>query len=65
MAWTRVPARARGGSALKPKFFATPDKFRAWLERNHDRAEEVLVGFYKKATGKPSMTWSEAVDEAL
>ena len=40
MAWTRVPARARGGSALKPKFFATPEK-------------EVLVGFYKNATGKP------------
>ena len=65
MARTRVPARARGGAALKPEFFATPDKFRAWLERNHDGAEEVLVGFYKKATGKPSMTWSEAVDEAL
>ena len=50
---------------MKPTFFATPAKFRAWLERNHDRAAELLVGFYKKDSGKPSITWPESVDEAL
>jgi uncharacterized protein YdeI (YjbR/CyaY-like superfamily) len=46
-------------------FFSTPDEFRAWLEAHHDIESELWVGYYKKATGKPSMTWSEAVDEAL
>ena len=50
---------------MKPKFFATPAKFRAWLEKNHACADELLVGFYKKGTGKPSITWPESVDEAL
>ena len=48
-----------------PVFFASPDEFRAWLEQNHESETEVLVGFHKKATGKPSMTWSESVDQAL
>jgi uncharacterized protein YdeI (YjbR/CyaY-like superfamily) len=46
-------------------FFATPTEFRAWLEAHHASAQELLVGFYKKDSGKPSMTWPEAVDEAL
>jgi len=50
---------------LKPTFFAGADDFRAWLEKHHDTETEVFVGFYKKATGKQTMTWSEAVDEAL
>jgi hypothetical protein len=50
---------------VKPTFFAEPDDFRAWLEENHDGASELWVGFHKKATGKPSITWPEAVDEAL
>ena len=41
------------------------DEFRAWLEANHDSATELEVVFYKKASGKPSMTWSESVDQAL
>jgi uncharacterized protein YdeI (YjbR/CyaY-like superfamily) len=48
-----------------PKFFKTPSAFRKWLAANHDKAKELLVGFYKKASGKPSMTWPESVDEAL
>jgi uncharacterized protein YdeI (YjbR/CyaY-like superfamily) len=48
-----------------PCFFATPADFRAWLDANHDRAGELIVGFYKKGTGKPSITWPESVDEAL
>jgi uncharacterized protein YdeI (YjbR/CyaY-like superfamily) len=50
---------------LKPRFFKTPSEFRSWLEKNHDSASEIVVGFYKKATGKPTMTWSEAVEQAL
>jgi uncharacterized protein YdeI (YjbR/CyaY-like superfamily) len=50
---------------MKPTFFATPADFRAWLERNHDSAPELLVGFHKKGSGRPSITWPESVDEAL
>ena len=46
-------------------FFETPSEFRAWLEVNHETATELWVGFHKKATGRPSMTWPEAVDQAL
>jgi uncharacterized protein YdeI (YjbR/CyaY-like superfamily) len=50
---------------MEPTFFATPADFRAWLERYHADADELLVGFHKKATGRPSITWQESVDEAL
>ena len=50
---------------MKATFFATPADFRAWLERNHETTPELLVGFYKKGSGKPSITWPESVDEAL
>jgi uncharacterized protein YdeI (YjbR/CyaY-like superfamily) len=50
---------------MKPTFFATPEKFRAWLAANHTTAPELLVGFYKRGSGKPSITWPESVDEAL
>jgi uncharacterized protein YdeI (YjbR/CyaY-like superfamily) len=46
-------------------FFATPADFRSWLEANHANETELWVGYYKKATGVPSMTWEEAVEEAL
>jgi len=49
----------------KPTFFANQDKFRSWLEQNHATVTELLVGFWKVGTGKPSMTWSESVDQAL
>ena len=49
----------------KPTFFATPAAFRAWLRKNHTTADELVVGFYKKGSGIPSITWPEAVDEAL
>jgi uncharacterized protein YdeI (YjbR/CyaY-like superfamily) len=54
-----------GGVTIKPKFFRDRLGFRRWLERHHDTASEVWVGLYKKSTGKPSITWPEAVDEAL
>ena len=50
---------------MKPTFFPTPTEFRVWLEKHHDRAEELWVGFYKKSSGNPSITWPEAVDEVL
>jgi uncharacterized protein YdeI (YjbR/CyaY-like superfamily) len=49
----------------KPRFFATPADFRAWLEKNHGSETEVAVGFYKRNSGKPSITWPESVDVAL
>lgn len=49
----------------KPIFFKTPEEFREWLEKNHKIKTELFVGYYKKATGKPTMTWSQSVDEAL
>jgi uncharacterized protein YdeI (YjbR/CyaY-like superfamily) len=51
--------------ATEPNFFATPDEFRAWLEKYHDSAREVLVGYYKTGSSRPSMTWPQSVDEAL
>jgi uncharacterized protein YdeI (YjbR/CyaY-like superfamily) len=53
------------GSESDPIFFRSPAEFRQWLERNHDRAAELWIGFWKKATGKPSLTWQECVDELL
>ena len=50
---------------MKPRFFSKPAQFRQWLERNHDGETELLVGFHKKASGKPSVTYNEALDEAL
>ena len=50
---------------MTPKFFAKPSDFRKWLLKNHKKETELLVGFYKVDSGKPSMTWSESVDEAL
>jgi uncharacterized protein YdeI (YjbR/CyaY-like superfamily) len=49
----------------RPAFFATPAEFRAWLEKHHETAQELLVGFFKTGSGRPSITWPESVDEAL
>jgi uncharacterized protein YdeI (YjbR/CyaY-like superfamily) len=48
-----------------PKFFKSPSDFRKWLAAHHTNAKELLVGFCKKDSGKPSITWPESVDEAL
>jgi uncharacterized protein YdeI (YjbR/CyaY-like superfamily) len=50
---------------VSAKYFESDADFRHWLEENHETANELLVGFYKVGFGKPSMTWSEAVDQAL
>ena len=50
---------------MKPAFFPTPADFRTWLEEHHAGTPELLVGFYKRGSGKPSITWPESVDAAL
>jgi uncharacterized protein YdeI (YjbR/CyaY-like superfamily) len=57
---------ARGASErAKPKFFRSAAAFRSWLQDNGGTTTELLVGFYKKGSRKPSITWPESVDEAL
>ncbi len=48
-----------------PTFYATPQAFRAWLQKHAATQTELLVGLYKVDSGRPSMTWPESVDEAL
>jgi len=55
----------RGRAAPEAVYFAGPAQLRRWLERHGATARELLVGFHKVGTGKPSPTWPEAVDEAL
>jgi uncharacterized protein YdeI (YjbR/CyaY-like superfamily) len=50
---------------MEPTFFATAAEWRAWLARHHESATEVWVGFHKRGTGRPSITWPESVDHAL
>ncbi|MEO8666179.1 MAG: YdeI/OmpD-associated family protein [Ignavibacteria bacterium] len=50
---------------MSPKFFPKQSDFRKWLKKFHKKETEIVVGFYKVGSGKPSMTWSESVDEAL
>jgi uncharacterized protein YdeI (YjbR/CyaY-like superfamily) len=49
----------------EPRYFATPADWRAWLSKHRADTGELWVGFYKRSSGKPSITWPEAVDEAL
>ena len=50
---------------MKPTFFSAPLQFHRWLAKNHATSDELLVGFHKKASGKKSITYPEALDEAL
>lgn len=50
---------------IKSTFFETQDDFRKWLETHHQKENELIVGFYKVNSGKPSMNWSQSVDQAL
>jgi uncharacterized protein YdeI (YjbR/CyaY-like superfamily) len=47
------------------RYFATPEELRDWFDEHHETAEELWLGYYRKATGKPSVDWPRAVDEAL
>ena len=50
---------------ITPEFFATPANLRAWFKANHSRCQELWVGFYKRDSRLPSITWPESVDVAL
>jgi uncharacterized protein YdeI (YjbR/CyaY-like superfamily) len=50
---------------MKPKFFASRAAFRSWLEKHHADTKELLVAYYKKGSGRPSITYLESVEEAL
>jgi uncharacterized protein YdeI (YjbR/CyaY-like superfamily) len=60
-----APRGDAGLSDATPIFFGSPREFYDWLDRHHATEDEVYVGYWKKHTGKPSLTWSEAVDQAL
>lgn len=46
-------------------YFEDPASLRAWFERYHDAEQELILGYYKMASGKPSVSWSESVDQAI
>ncbi|GAB2813390.1 YdeI/OmpD-associated family protein [Ferruginibacter profundus] len=50
---------------MAPLFFAKQSDFRNWLKKNHKKETELIVGFYKTGSGRPCMSWSQSVDEAL
>jgi uncharacterized protein YdeI (YjbR/CyaY-like superfamily) len=50
---------------MKPVFFATPSLLRKWFEKNHEREKELWLGYYKRDSGRASVTWPESVDQAL
>src|SRR5947209_19229830 len=54
-----------GPAAMKIKYFKSAHDFRRWLEKNHATMQDCWVGYYKKSSRQPSMTWPESVDEAL
>ena len=53
------------GTAADPRFFPRAAQLRAWFEKHHDKGGELWVGYYKKGTGLPSVSWPESVDTAL
>lgn len=53
------------GRTMEPTYFPSPSAFRDWLEAHHASVDELWVGYFKRGTGRPSMTWPESVDEAL
>jgi uncharacterized protein YdeI (YjbR/CyaY-like superfamily) len=61
----RTYAAKKTSTEDQPRFFRSQSEFRKWLEKNHAKETELMVGFYKKASGKPTITYPEALDEAL
>ena len=60
-----LPLSVENVRTLKATFFSSLPEWHAWLEEYHEIRQELWVGFHKKASGKPSITWPEAVDGAL
>ena len=56
---------SKPSTSPRPKFFATLADWRAWLEKHCADTEELWVGFFKRGSGHPSITWPESVDGAL
>jgi uncharacterized protein YdeI (YjbR/CyaY-like superfamily) len=54
-----------GSAVMKIKYFKSAHDFRRWLEKHHAIRQELWVGYYKKSSQQPSITWPESVDEAL
>jgi uncharacterized protein YdeI (YjbR/CyaY-like superfamily) len=50
---------------MEPVYFSSPTELRDWFTRHHEDTAELLVGYHKRGTGRPSVTWSESVDQAL
>ena len=46
-------------------FFKNQEEFSDWLEEHHADASEVWVAYFRKSTGRASLTWSISVDVAL
>src|SRR4051812_28394865 len=66
--WRRAACATGAGRTLPrvdPTFFVTPDELRAWFHSHSADAAELWVGFHKKGSWLPSITWPEAVDQAL
>ena len=61
----RIETQKLNSAKEAATFFKTQDDFREWLEINHEKETELIVGFYKVGSGKPSMNWSQSVDQAL
>ncbi len=60
-----VPQKKMPVADMPPVFFETPAQFGAWLAQHAASSTELMVGFMKRGTGMPSITWPEAVDESL
>ncbi len=50
---------------MEPVYFASTEELRAWFEQHHADEAELLVGYYKRGVDRPTITWSQSVDQAL
>lgn len=50
---------------MKPKFFKSKEELRIWFSSNHEKLDESWIGYFKKSSNKPSITWDESVAVAL
>ncbi|MEV4707950.1 YdeI/OmpD-associated family protein [Actinoplanes sp. NPDC049316] len=50
---------------MEPVFFASEADLRTWFEKHHADEPELLVGYYKKHTGRPTVQHTEAIAQAL
>ena len=61
----QVTQKTQPNAKIAPRFFKTSAALRTWLMRNHDKADELWIGFYKKSSGKNGVGYTEALDQAL